>query len=110
MLMQHYKEPIMEIFALIALTSAGSATLLLDGGGAQIELSPLRAEPDLQMQIAPEEVAQTLRIGKYGESDVGDAPGSRCKVYTSWCEAEVLLLNINDLKRGSRPSAPSPIP
>jgi hypothetical protein len=110
MLMQHYKEPIMEIFALIALTSAGSATLLLDRTSATVDLGVQGAEAGLQTELAPEIVTQTLRIGDYAESDVELVAGSRCKVYTAWCEAEVLLLNINSLKRGGRPSAPSPIP
>jgi hypothetical protein len=110
MLMQHYKEPIMEIFALIALTSAGSATLLLDRTSATVDPGEQSSGVGLQMEPAPEIVKQTLRIDEYAESDVELAAGPRCKVYTAWCEAEVLLLNINDLKGGGRPSAPSPIP
>lgn len=107
MLMQHYKEPIIEIFALIALTSAGSATLLFDRTDSTMDTRPEAMEPDLP-RLTSGGARQMPGMGAYPESEV--VTGPRCKVYTAWCEAEVLLLNINSLKGRGRPSAPSPIP
>lgn len=37
-------------------------------------------------------------------------PNGTCKIYTAWCDAEQVLLEINARKERSHPSAPSPIP
>ena len=103
MLMQHYKETIIEILALIVLTSAGSATLLFDRKDSTVDIRPENLEPD----------PSGLTSGGAGPDDYpesGAVTGPRCKIYTAWCEAEVLLLDINRLKGRGRPSTPSPIP
>jgi hypothetical protein len=109
MLIQHYKETIIEVFALIALTSAGSATLIFDGSDTTMSVAPQGLDLDLSVS-SPEIPDQEMQTDAYKESDAELVGESRCRVYTAWCEAEVLLLNINSLKKGSHPSAPSPIP
>lgn len=37
-------------------------------------------------------------------------PNGTCRIYTAWCDAEQVLLEINARKERSHPSAPSPIP
>lgn len=109
MLIQH-KESIMEIFALIALASAGSATLILDK-----ELSAQFDESEVLNRSNG--IVNTSRFRDFTAPDVESmtpeqpnanvAVTSSCRIQTAWCEAEILLLNLNE---ESRPLAPSPIP
>ncbi len=118
MLIHYYKDQVVEVFAVLVLAAAGSATLLstpdsestgpgpkpVAGVEAINERAGVKPGPGLNMIGASEE--GLLAIGLMPPE--GSHRGS-CRIHTAWCDAEILLLSIQEDEKG-RPSAPSPIP
>jgi hypothetical protein len=104
--------------------AAGPAQNLDEGlGGAELADKP-ESSPDEQ---PPEDRSEVFAIIAYSvdssptessETDLESPtievitiePNGTCKIYTAWCDAEQVLMEINAQKERSHPSAPSPIP
>jgi hypothetical protein len=119
MLIHYYKDQVVEVFAVLVLAAAGSATLLStpDSESTGPGPKPFAGVEAINERagVKPGPGLDTIRASEEGMLAIslmpiqGDHHGS-CRIHTAWCDAEILLLSINQEDGKGRPSAPSPIP